>query len=62
MGEIRSDIDLDAAALMFFAIVQSVVTMWSLSGQAFDMSERAMPLWEEYRRGIVARGTTTLIK
>ena len=52
MGNIRNDIDLDAAALMFFAIVQSAVTIWCLSGYSFDLSERVIPLWKEYRAGI----------
>jgi len=55
IGHIRKDIDLDAAALTFFALVQSVVTLWSLSGYSLDLSQRIMPLWKEYRAGIVCK-------
>lgn len=53
IGYIRKDIDLNTAALMFFALVQSVVTLWSLSGYSLDLSHRIMPLWKEYRAGII---------
>jgi AcrR family transcriptional regulator len=59
IGTIRKDIDLDAAALMFFAIVQSVITMWSLSSYSFDLAEKIVPLWEEYRMGIAAGQAVT---
>jgi AcrR family transcriptional regulator len=52
-GTIRNDIDPDAAALMFFALVQSVVTLWSLSSYSLDLFHRIMPLWKEYRAGII---------
>jgi len=54
-GNIRNDIDPDAAALMFFALVQSIVTLWSLSSYSLDLSQRIMPLWKEYRAGIVCK-------
>ena len=52
---IRNDIDPDAAALMFFALVQSIVTLWSLSGYSFDLHQRMIPLWKGYRRGITVK-------
>ena len=59
-GHIRKDIDIDAAALMFFALVQSLVTMWSLSGYSFDLSHKITPLWREYRAGIAVSELASL--
>ena len=50
--EIRADIDLDTAATMFFAIVQTTVTLWSASDHAFSLTERYPLLWQSYMRNI----------
>lgn len=50
--EIRADIDLDTAATMFFAMVQTTVTLWSASDHAFSLTERYPLLWQSYMRNM----------
>ena len=54
-GEVPKDIDLDAAATIFFGLIQSNVTLWSLGDHPFPRQERQKHLWDLYIRGIAAR-------
>jgi AcrR family transcriptional regulator len=53
-GEIKSDIDLDAAAILLFGVVQGLVNIWALGNYNFDPMKRYEPLWHILRRAIVA--------
>jgi AcrR family transcriptional regulator len=54
-GHVNKDIDPGMAALTFFALVHTTVTLWALSDAGFSLTERYKPLWESYRAGIAAR-------
>ena len=47
-GELRQDVDLDAAATLFFGMVQGVVSIWTLSNYDFDLEQKALPLWNVF--------------
>jgi AcrR family transcriptional regulator len=51
-GEIRSDIDLDSAATMFFGMTQGLVSMWALSRYSFDLKARFESLFTLFRYSV----------
>ena len=53
-GEIREDIDLDATAVVFFGMVQGLVSIWTLGNHGFKLQEKSDPLWKVFRE-LVAR-------
>jgi len=55
-GQISQEIDLGTAALTFFAIIHTTVTLWALSDSAFSLAKRHKPLWDSYLASIAARG------
>ena len=54
-GEVRQDIDLEAAALLFFGMVQGLVNIWALSNYSFNLEEKYEPLWYMFRESIIKR-------
>jgi len=58
---IRSDIDLDAAAMILFGMIQGVVNMWALSNYDFDLMARYESLWAVYKKTIVPRNNNSPI-
>jgi len=52
-GELREDIDLQGAALLFFGMVQGLVNVWALSNEDFDLGKEYKPLWNTFREAIV---------
>ncbi len=54
-GQIRPDVDLDAAAMMFFGMVQGIVNAWTLSNRSFRLEQRYQPLWNLFRETLVRR-------
>ncbi len=52
-GIISPDIDLEAAARMFFSIIQGLVNIWSLSLYDFNLNSKYKPIWELYLKAIV---------
>lgn len=54
-GEVRPDIDLDAAALMFFSMLQGVVNVWTLGNRSFHLEQRYQPLWDLFRETVAER-------
>lgn len=52
-GEIRSDVDLEATATLFFSMIQGLVNIWTLSNYRFDLVERYVPMWRLLREAIV---------
>jgi len=49
---IRKDIDLEAAALLLFGMIQGLVNIWALSGYKFDLAEKYSELWKVYKRSL----------
>lgn len=47
-GQISQEIDLSTAALTFFAIIHTTVTLWALSNSGFSLARRHKPLWDSY--------------
>ncbi|MFH1032811.1 MAG: TetR/AcrR family transcriptional regulator [Chloroflexota bacterium] len=54
-GTIRSDIDVDTAATLFFGMIQGAVSMWTLNHSDFVLEEKYAPLWLIFREAIVKR-------
>lgn len=51
-GEVREDIDLEAAATFLFGGIQGLVNIWALSNYSFSPEERYQALWDLFRRAI----------
>ena len=54
-GLIRPGIDLEAAALLLFGMIQGLVNIWALSGYKFDLTEKYSGLWKVYKESIALR-------
>lgn len=52
-GVIRENIDLDAAANLFFGMTQGLVNTWTLSQYGFDLQERYTSLWTVFRETLL---------
>ena len=51
-GEIRSDLDPRALAVMFWGMIPSSVILWHMSDGGFDVTRQAEKTWELYREAI----------
>lgn len=51
-GLVRQDIDLAAAALLLFGMIQGLVNIWALNGYKFDLVEKYSELWIVYKRSL----------
>lgn len=51
-GEIREDLDLEAAAIFYLGIFQSQVLFWSLSGGQSSLTGKFDRLWGFYRENL----------
>lgn len=49
-GSVRADIDQQAVATLVFGMVQGLVNLWALSNYSFGLTERFVPLWQNFRR------------
>ena len=54
-GEVREDINLEAAAMVLFGTIQGLVNIWALSNYSFDPQEKYAPLWNIFRAGVIKR-------
>ena len=54
-GEVREDIDLEAAATVLFGIIQGLVNIWALSNYSFNPQDRYVPLWNTFREAVIKR-------
>ncbi len=54
-GEVREDIDLEAAATVLFGIIQGLVNIWALKNHGFDPQEKYAPLWHIFREAVIKR-------
>lgn len=52
INSIRNDIDLDAASLLLFGMIQGVVNIWALSNYDFDLTAKYESLWPIYQKAI----------
>ena len=52
-GEVRDDIDLEAAATVLFGIIQGMVNIWALNNYSFDPQEKYVPLWRIFREAVI---------
>ena len=53
VNHFRKDINFDAASIGFFGMIQSIVTIWSLSGYRYALrSDRLSELFRIYKSGI----------
>ena len=53
-GSVRPDINVNAAATMFFGLIQSAATLWALNGYAGRLAEFRSQMWDIYKTGIVS--------
>ena len=51
-GLVRQNIDLAAAALLLFGMIQGLVNIWALNGYKFDLVEKYSELWKVYKRSL----------
>jgi AcrR family transcriptional regulator len=51
-GVVRQDVDLDAAALLLFGMIQGLVNIWALNAYKFDLVKRYSELWGVCRRSL----------
>jgi AcrR family transcriptional regulator len=54
-GVIRSDIDIDAVAIMFFSMTQGLVNIWALRHYEFDLIEEYKPIWNIFLSAIASK-------
>jgi AcrR family transcriptional regulator len=54
-GEIKEELDIEAAALILFGMIQGLVNIWALSNYDFNLEEKYKQLWEVFRASIVKK-------
>lgn len=52
-GIVRPDIDPDAAATLFFSMIQGMVNIWALSRHSFDLQQKYLSLWSVFRGTLI---------
>lgn len=55
VGKIRKDIDFASASIAFFGMVQSMVTLWALSGFRYSLKKRYLKLFDIYKKGLIVK-------
>ena len=59
-GELRSDLDLEAAATAFFGIIQSTAIFRALNNYTLPLVDWRHRMWEIYKQGIATRPSPML--
>lgn len=54
-GKIRKEIDFVSASIAFFGMVQSMVTLWALSGFRYSLKKRYLKLFDIYKKGVIVK-------
>ena len=54
-GEVKPDVDLDAAAMVIFGMIQGLVNLWALKSYSFDPVRQYEPLWKVFVESLVRR-------
>ncbi len=56
VGKFRKEMNLDSASIVFLGMVQSMVTLWGLSGYRFSLrKDRLEEMFTLYKVGIIAK-------
>ena len=53
--EIDKNVDVKAAALLFFGMVQATVTLWSFNNRAHPLAQHSNSMWAIFRNGLAPR-------
>jgi AcrR family transcriptional regulator len=51
-GEVRGDIDVEAAAVILFSVVQGLSNIWTLSNYSFNPKDKFVPILNVLRKGL----------
>jgi AcrR family transcriptional regulator len=51
-GLVRSDVDLNSAALLLFGMIQGLVNVWAINNYNFDLVQKYNSLWEVFRKSV----------
>ena len=51
-GEVRGDIDVEAAAVILFSVVQGLSNIWTLSNYSFNPKDKFEPILNVLRKGL----------
>jgi len=51
-GQLRSDIDVDAAAIILFSVVQGLSNIWTLSNYKYKPQDKFEPILHILRKGL----------
>ena len=51
-GEVRGDIDVEAAAVILFSLVQGLSSIWTLSNYSFNPKDKFVPILNVLRKGL----------
>jgi len=54
-GEVRADLDLEAAATVLFGMIQGLMNIWVLSNYSFNPEKRYIPFWNIFRESVINR-------
>jgi len=54
-GDVREDVDLEAAAMLLFGMIQGLVNIWALRNYDFDPEQKYVSLWNIFREAVVKR-------
>ena len=52
-GEVRRDMDVEAAAVILFSVIQGLSTIWTLSNYSFNPKDKFEPILDVLRKGLV---------
>jgi AcrR family transcriptional regulator len=52
-GIIRPDIDLEAAARLYFGMTQGIVNIWALNRYQFSLTSQYKPLWDLFLKSVM---------
>jgi len=56
LGKIKKDVDVDAAGIAFFGMVQSSVTFWALNDFSYKLKGRTLDrMFDQYANGLSAK-------
>jgi AcrR family transcriptional regulator len=58
-GEMRNDVNLEAASTLLFTMIQGLVNIWALSNYSFDVEEKYATLWNFFREAVTERRLKT---
>ena len=59
-GVIREDINVEAAATIYFGMIQSTATLWALNDYTPSLAEHRTQMWQIFRRGVMGTSPTPL--